>query len=226
MAASPGIVAGLDQATAVNAGDGGGVGIVLGLGRDTVRSPGRVDGGHPELLPGAEGQDALRRLDLQPGQGHCIGHVEALAFDNPAQQPAIGQAIRLQFASAAMRDQAGPLAQDHALLGRRREGTPAPRVHHDALVIRPGIRAEDAELETTLSLGLAVAAAGITPRLGQDRDDLRDKGDRARLRSPVTVTATRACSPPWLMRISVLPSAFGATRPVASTAATLSSRTL
>ena len=165
-------VAGADQAPGVGAGDRAGVGVVFGLGGHAA--PGTVgrDGGDPQLLRRTQRQDPLTgfRLDGDHrGDGRAF---VAGALAKPAEESPVSQAVLVDFLAAPVRDRAGRLGKEKATGRGGRENPPAPRVVHNRLVVAGRVEPKHAQLETGLTLGLAVATAAVARRLGQDRDDL------------------------------------------------------
>ena len=66
-----------------------------------------------------------------------------------------------------MSDLARGLAQEKAMLRRRREHAPAAPFLDQCREVRHGIETEDGELEAVLPFGLTVAAAAVTAELGE-----------------------------------------------------------
>ena len=107
-----------------------------------------------------------------------VGLAEGEAGGDPAADALVFVGVGLHALAAAVGHAARRLEQQQALVGHRRVDAPAAGFLHQGVVVHVRLEAEQRDLEAVLPAGLAVAAAGIAPELGEDRHDLVAEIDR------------------------------------------------
>jgi hypothetical protein len=135
-------------------------------------------GVHGELLPALPRQDAVLGGDADlrddrvgvPAVGHAGG-------DPPADDPVL-VAAGVHLPAAAVRDRADGLLQKQRGVGGGGQEPPAAGLLHQRLVVEFRLEAQQRQAEAVLPAGLAVAAAGVAPELGEHRHDLVREVDR------------------------------------------------
>src|SRR5207247_10835510 len=77
-----------------------------------------------------------------------------------------------------MRQRRCSFEQQKTVVRRRRKKAPTTRLFNEMFVVFGGFKTEQGKLESVLATGFAVATAGITPGLRENRHDLVGKVHR------------------------------------------------
>ncbi len=127
---------------------------------------------HQELLFLVAGHQPLGREHLDSHHPGVIGSAVGHALPDPAREQVEGRGISVNPKPAAVRDRRRGLEQEQAPVGGSRKQTASPSLDDQIFEIFLGLEAQQRQPEAVLTRGLAVAASAVTPRLGEDGNNL------------------------------------------------------
>src|SRR5262249_47226087 len=108
-----------------------------------------------------------------PGEYEVRRAGGASALLNPAQQSLVILGADLQPPASAVSQAAGRLEQEQAPLGSGRKDAPAARLLDNRFKVQVRLVAQQRQLESVLTGCLAVTAAAVATKLGEDRHNIR-----------------------------------------------------